>query len=352
MGITPHQTPSERRLTAGEILQDGGLLEVVRDPKSGTLRLFHFQGDKSSVAPEQVLNEHCYVVIEAASRFCHLPAGPKSYGSTADLFKMILEFAIRSLEIPHDAAALITFFTFASYFSEAVAMSPCLLLSGACHTAVSVLRFLSCICRHPILLAGTGVNGFPRELRPTRLICQADRALDKYLASLQFRGFEIISGGPRLINGATAVYIGNAELSTPFQATCLLLAVPSTARTFSTQDEERESATILSLQNQLLAYKLHNFGRVKSSTFDAVEFSGSTRLLARTLGQCVVDAAELRERLIDLLQPIDDAERTEGASQFDAVVVEALVVACHEQKMSIHVGEIAQLSNAILKAQR
>lgn len=126
------------------------------------------------------------------------------------------------------------------------------------------------------------------------------------------------------------------------------MPVPPMLRSFSTQDEEREVATINNLQNRLLMYRLQNFAQVRSSQFDAPEFSGSTREMARTLGRCIVDAADLQARLLDLLRPRDDAERTEGTGRLGAVVVEALVVACHEKRPSVHVGQVAELANAIL----
>jgi hypothetical protein len=168
------------------------------------------------------------------------------------------------------------------------------------------------------------------------------------LAALQFPGFGIVDRGLQQISGATAVYVGDIELKSVFADVGLRLAVPPMLSSFSTQDEEREGITINDLQNQLLMYRLQNFGSVRSSQFDAPDFSGSTRELARMLGGCIVGAADVQARLLDLLRPRDEAERTESTRRLKAVVVEALVVACHEQKPSVHVGEVSNLANAIL----
>jgi len=95
-------------------------------------------------------------------------------------------------------------------------------------------------------------------------------------------------------------------------------------------------------------YRLQNFAEVRASQFDAVEFCGSTREMARTLGRCLVDAADLQARLSDVLRPRDDAERTEGTYRLEAVVVEALLVLCHEKRRSVHVSQVAELANLIL----
>jgi hypothetical protein len=57
------------------------------------------------------------------------------------------------------------------------------------------------------------------------------------------------------------------------------------------------------------------------------------------LGRCIVNAPGLQARLVDLLRPRDDADRSEGVGRLEAVVTEALVVVCHERKPSVHVGE-------------
>lgn len=150
------------------------------------------------------------------------------------------------------------------------------------------------------------------------------------------------------MSGAAAVYVGAMELKSLFVDAGIWMPVSPMLRSFSTHDEEREVATINNLQNRLLMYRLQNFAQVRSSQFDAPKFSSSTREMARMLGRCIVDAAALQARLLDLLRPRDDAERTEGTGRLEAVVVEALVVACHKKRPSVHVGQVAEIANAIL----
>jgi hypothetical protein len=52
-----------------------------------------------------------------------------------------------------------------------------------------------------------------------------------------------------------------------------------------------------------------------------------------------------------LLRLRNDADRTEGTSRLEAVIVEALIVCCHERRTSVHAGEIAALANGILSRQ-
>jgi hypothetical protein len=335
--------------TSGEVLRDGSFLELVRDSATGAERVLHWSGGRSKIAPEHVFEGRCYVPTEGAANLRHLPSEPTPCGSTKILFNDVCKFAARSLTVNEDEAALLASFCFASFFCDCLTMSPCLLLFGAfCLPAVSVLRFLGCMCRHPVLLAESTSRALPRELRPTRLICQPDARLNRLLAALQFSGFGISDRGLRQVSGAAAIYVGAMELKSLFVDAGVWIPVSPMLRSFSTQDEEREVATINNLQNRLLMYRLQNFGQVRSSQFDATDFCGSTREMARALGRCIVDAADLQVRLLDLLKPRDDAERTEGIGRLEAVVAEALVVVCHEKRPSVHVGQVTEIANKIL----
>jgi hypothetical protein len=113
---------------------------------------------------------------------------------------------------------------------------------------------------------------------------------------------------------------------------------------FSCNDEEREAATLEEIRNRLLSYRFVLFSRVKASDFDAPEFSGSIRGLARSLGACIVEAPDLQARLVMQLQGHDEALRLDRVSQIHSVLVEALLVCCHERRPAVYVSEIADLT--------
>jgi hypothetical protein len=86
---------------------------------------------------------------------------------------------------------------------------------------------------------------------------------------------------------------------------------------------------------------------VKASDFDVPEFSGSIRGLARTLGACIVDAPDLLTSLVMQLQDHDQAVRLDRVSQIHSILMEALLVCCHERRSDVHVIELAELANDI-----
>jgi hypothetical protein len=95
-------------------------------------------------------------------------------------------------------------------------------------------------------------------------------------------------------------------------------------------------------------YRLEKHSKVKTCQFAVPGFCGITGEHARTLGRCLVDTPDLQARVTALLRTRNDAEQSESAGKLDAVVVEALLVFCHERKPSVHVGEVTTLVNVIL----
>jgi hypothetical protein len=334
---------------AGKVLSDVSFLELVRDPRdSAESLLLHSSHRDSKIVHEVKSGRYLYLPTEAAHLFRHLPSNSMPYGSTAALFTKVAEFIAKHSGVDDNEASLLAFLAFSTFFCDCLSMAPCLLLFGTPLQAVSLLRVLSCVCRHAVPLVGSSVKGLPPELRPTRLVCQPDTRVARHLAAFQFSGFSILNSRPAQINGASVIYAGDAELKGPFADICLQLWVSPAIRSFGFAEEDHEAATITTLQNQLLTYRLQNYSKVRASQFDVVEFCGAAREYARTLGRCIVNAPDLRSRLTALLRAQDDAERTESASKLDAVVAEALVVCCHQRKTSVHVGDVARLVNAIL----
>jgi hypothetical protein len=335
--------------TGGQVFPDGTSLELTREAEAGNNRLLFWADGKSSTGQVVDLYGSRYAPGQGADLIQHLPETPAPYESTAALFDAVAAFIRKYSRLDQDNAALLTFVCLSSFFFDCISMSPCLLLFGPPIPAMSLLRVIRCVCRHGFLSSGSSIRGLPPELRPTRLVCQADTNIDKELAALQFRGVHSSSGAPREINGTTLIYAGDTEFKTPFADVCFPFQVAFDGPPFSLQDEALEIPTITRLQNRLLMYRLQNRSRVKSSRFDVPDFSGITREFARTLGGCIVDAPDLQSRVIELLRPHDEADRTRYAVTLEAIVLEALLVDCHERKPSVHVGDIAAVANKILK---
>jgi hypothetical protein len=341
----PHVSP-------GEVLPDGSHLEFVRDPSHPEqLKLLHWDGTRATVASQIVVNGRCYIPPEidpTVLRRLRLPSQREAYRSTRDLFHEIRDLILRYSALPADHAFLLTCFVLSTHFVDCVDTAACVLLLGwASAEALGLLRVLDWVCRHPMLLTDAGLV-LPDLLRPTRLICQANGSVQKLIPAWQFPGFGFSRGGSlRELSCATVIFVGGEEMKTLFADSCLWIPVAPARRLVSFRDEQRESAQIARLQNQLLSYRLQNHEKVRTSDFDVPEVDGSIRRLGRTLGACLVDAPDLRVRLVQELQEMDAATNRDQIKQIEAVLIEALLACCHERRSTVHVGEIAKLANTI-----
>lgn len=350
------ERPTNLHVSAGEVLADGSHLELVRDPSHPERpKLLHWDGTRATVAAEISVTGRCYIPPEtdpAVLGRLRLPSQREAYGSTRQLFHEIRDTILKYSALPANHAFLLTCFVFSTFFVDSVHAGLCVLLLGfASAEAIGLLQLLGWFCRHSMLLTDAGV-GLPDFLRPTRLICRADADVQKLIPALQFPGFGFSRGGLwRDLSCASVIYVGNAELKTPFAESCLWIPVAPASRLVSFRDEQRESALIARVQNQLLTYRLRNHEKVRTSDFDVPEVAGSIRRLARTLGACIVDAPDLRARLVEELHMMDAATNLSQIEQIHSVLVEALLVCCHERRPSVHVAEIAKLANAIFSRQ-
>lgn len=274
----------------------------------------------------------------------YLPSKPEAYRSVESLFSEIRSHLAGASSSP-EQADLLTAFCFASFFSDCLQVSPCLLLYGSSTVPVmALLRTLACFCRHAILSASIYPMTFAGGMRPTLLVCQADAKVERLLPSLQFTDV-VTSLDGRLcqLGGATAIHVGEQELNSKFTETCLKIHVdPSDGAIASGPDP----VTIDRIQNQLLMYRLCNYDSVKASGHRATDFSAATQVVARSLVPSLMDPA-LQALVTRQLKPQDDAARCERTVHLSALAVETLLVCCHEGKREVHVDEVAKGMDAL-----
>jgi hypothetical protein len=341
----------QSRLTpsGGAVLRNETFLELVRNPQNGVQGLLLHRAQGAATIAREITFEGCdYIPSEAAQSIRHLPSTPEPYGTTEALFNKLVQFIAKFSGMDDEECELLAFFSLSSYFFDCFTMSPSLLVFGEPLAAVSLLRILACLCRHSILSAGSSASALPPELHPTHLIGQIDGRVERQLVGFQFSGFNVFNARSRQMNGASVIYAGDSEPKTPFAENCLRLWVSPANRSFGPSEEEPEAAEITRLQNQLLMYRLEKHSKVKTCQFAVPDFCGITGEHARTLGRCLVDTPDLQARVTALLRTRNDAEQSESAGKLDAVVVEALLVCCHERRPSVHVGEVTTLVNVIL----
>lgn len=341
--------------TAGELLGNGCAVELIRH--GGELGLLLWDGKRATQAAEVEHRGRRYrpVNLETSiARALRLPTRTAPFGSTRELFTDVSALLVRH-GVAEGTAPVLTHFSFSTWFVDCLQTAPCLWIPAAHVTeAASLVRLLACLCRRSFLLADlnrAALQMLPMGLQPTLLIYQQRLApsVQHLLWAARTRGIAVpVKAGLLDLFGARAVC--TAHLLPGFLAEGTL-QVPLTPRAGlgGALDEETIEKIADEFQAKLLAYRLANYQEVRRSTFDVTEFTGPMRSLARSLGNCIVDAPEIQSAIIPLLKDRDEAVRAERATSREAVVLEAVLFHCHERdRGAVYVGEVAKATNAIL----
>ncbi len=168
---------TETFFSAGESFADGVMIELIAGSSKPNLLLW--KGLKAKVGPRV---EHGGCTYEAPEldpilwRAMRLPAGCRDYGSARALFDGIRDLFQRHLGLPESESGLIACFVISTWLANRLPSAPGLTISGPDEElGIDVLRLLSCICRHPLMLAELTPGSFrslPMQLSLTLLLDQ------------------------------------------------------------------------------------------------------------------------------------------------------------------------------------
>jgi hypothetical protein len=217
-----------------------------------------------------------------------------------------------------------------------------------------LLRLAGAICRHAIPLAGlraSAVWKLPLGLDPTLLLSGrllSSSVIDCLNAS-QTAGVGWLSNDGFIEGCLSKFMLINDE--TPDHVLQLapigIYLSPNSRRIPNLNDGAlREIGD--RFQPQFLDYRLRNHRAVCASNFSVPEFAAPMRRVAEAFGACFPKDEDLQKCIVELLQPKNDSIRTVRRGGLDSLVVEALLVLCHENKDAVLVGEVTEITNAIL----
>jgi hypothetical protein len=155
--------------TAGEVLADGSILELVGDPV-GTKqpRLLRWDGKNAIVGERFECDGKTYVPARLDSsvlKALRLPTRVVPIASTRELFTSVCKLFARFNDLPEQAIRQIAYFLFADWLSDCVWLAPFLsIVAPPTAPSWTLMRLLSLVCRHPILLGELSPGGFRKLL--------------------------------------------------------------------------------------------------------------------------------------------------------------------------------------------
>jgi hypothetical protein len=184
----------------------------------------------------------------------------------------------------------------------------------------------------------------------TRLVWapRFDRRTADLLSTLTDRRFSVVGGGSLGYNSSpTAIYADenpgkhNIQNSIHIHLTATNQAPPAPPHGL----QEKIEGIPLHLDQ----YREKNLNKVRAGTWVPVGLSSETAAIATALGRGVVDAPELRHKLVALLKTLDQQHGSEMSNTMEAIVVEGIQSLNHGGLERAYVREIAAEANRLLK---
>jgi hypothetical protein len=281
------------------------------------------------------------------------PLPPPRVATAVELFKWVKASISAQTHLPEDATELLAFWVISTHVQEALTILPCLILTGSAHDAGNVLHVLGDFCRKAALLAGfrrCDLGGL-RVGYETNLISEPnlDKRTANLLSSLTDRRFLVVDAGLLTrYSKSTAIYAGENPEPHMIQNSIHIHIAPTNAAPIAPPKWLREMIARVSIH--LDQYRNKNLGQVHRWTWVPSGLSSETAVIATALGRCIVDAPELRHRLVTLLKIQDQQRLSEMSDTSEAIVLEATRALSRDGREQAYAREIAVEANRWLEA--
>jgi len=279
------------------------------------------------------------------------PLPPRRVATAAELISWIMSCLLAEAILPNDAAELAAFWLISTWFQTELTIRPCLIITGPAHEASRVLHMLKRFCHWAELLAEFRRSDL-HQLHPSSTLLVSEPNLNKRTANLisgmTDKEFSVAVRDGGRYSRSIAIYAGeNPETHQIRNAIHIHIAPTNEALP---DPPPRLEKMIKRLPVHLDQYCSKNLMSVLHSTWVPSGLSAETAAIATALGKCIVDAPELRQRLVALLKIQDQQSLSEMSSTTDAVVVEATLALSLDGQVYASCGEIAAKANELLKA--
>lgn len=349
-------TQSAPQIIASVQLSPEDQLEIIR-ARNGSTALMRLHGKKTFYGRQFKIGSDIYVPADEHSGVppgMVLASDISDCGSLETLATEITDMVCSFTGVDSEVAELGARLAISTHFAEWLGVKVRLVLSGS--DEVQPLRFMQVIApftRHSVPLAIFGrdfLSCLAAGCTPTFYI--SDPSLPgeqvRLMSATQYSGFGVVRNRRVTSNPFSAVILDphNPKLHLP--GTFTILDVTPQLRFTPPADCE-----LLNLaqkyQPRLLACRMKNWLRISRS---AVKPSGvgGPFAVASSVAAVFEDLAS-QNRVFELFKPQGELRHLEVLSSKANVVLDALLVACHQGKSAVYVGEITEKVNGNLQLQ-
>jgi hypothetical protein len=328
-----------------EVLRDHGILPTPTETKPETEfpapAAAEGKGDAEMVQPSEILT----VPVEAQLR-------PPRVATADELFAWIKQCVLAQAQLSEDAAELVAFFVISTWCQEALTVLPCLVITGCAHDAGVVLHILRDFCRKAALVAGIQRSHLGVLHRCTTNLIW-DPNLDKRTASLLSgltdRNYMFVEGGSMACySKSTAIYAGENPVTNKIQNSVHIHIIPTNAAPPAPPQWLQIMIERIPVHMEQYREKILNY--VRHWTWVPSGLSSETAAIATALGRGILDAPEIRQKLVAVLKTRDQQRLTEMSNTSEAIVVEATRALSRDGRVHAYAREIAGEVNRLLEA--
>lgn len=278
------------------------------------------------------------------------PQPPARVATAVEIFTWITRCFLALALLLVDEAELITFWAISTWFQDELTVFPCLAITGPAHDAMEVLNILQGFCRMPLLVADFRKGDLVTLRHSCHTVLISEPNLNTrsaaLLGNLTNRGFRVVAdGGATDSSMSRAIYLGENPTTHKIQNSIRIHISPANAAPPAAPQGLREM--IERIPVHLAQYREKNLSYVQRSTWVPYGLSPETAATAAPLGQGIVDAPKLWQKLVALLKTQDQQRLYEKSNTTEAIVVEATWAFIREGRKHAYAGEIATKANSL-----
>ena len=366
MGIRSSRALMGRTPTAGEILANGDLLDLVRLPITNEVGVLVWTGSDGKAAPTVKIGDKFYIpanvdpsvlaALQLPWKFA-FPAPP-----TRELFDDVCRQLAQFTAIPEHSLRQVAHFIFATWLADRIPVAPFLWMAApSAADGSEFLQLLGLFCRRSLLLSADSIAGLwtlPMYLRPTLLLdgAELNSPMQKFLHASNSKGIHSVRGGQALDLYCAKAICSQDSLRDPALASLALqISLPPRRTQLTTLTQEMSKDIANTFQAKLFGYRLKHLQEVVTPAINVRGLTPATQSLARSLAACIVGDEELQSEIVPLLRDQDGENTDEHSQGLESIILEALLHCCHEgDRSTVFASELAEAANTILsqKGQR
>jgi hypothetical protein len=247
--------------------------------------------------------------------------------------------------------AIAAFWAISTWFQEALIVLPCLVITGPAHEATELLRVLHDLCCASLLLAEFRRQDLQVVRGGTLLISEPNLSNQNaaLLGSLTNRGFVIVEHGSYLYcHSSKAIYIGDNSKNKRIQHAIYIDVTPP-LNAAKGIPHDGVDLSVKDLRAHLAKYCERNLAQVRRLEFTPTGVSPETGAIAKALGSCIVDSAELQAALVSILTSRDRQQISERLDTAEALIVEAVLTLSRGGADKLYAREITVVVNRLIE---